>query len=103
MTHEEYMDRFHDYVNALAATRRMTDEGTLFIRLSAGTAPIGHGYPQEIVSIYRAFALWLRERPELITEESVYDLITNPVPERIKLFKQFAAFQVAYEEMVDGK
>lgn len=86
------IDRMHQLIEALAGVSPdgLRDQGAsrLMVQTDRGN-----------VSIYTAFADWLRDRPELINGLEMRDLLSNPISERTTLFKYFAAQQVAYEEM----
>ena len=91
MNYEQHLDRFNELVEALAGLtpdfKINPTPSKLLIQTSAG-----------VVSIYSGFAHWLRERPELIDGVAMRDLLSNPIRERVRLFKTFAAYQVAFEE-----
>jgi hypothetical protein len=82
----------HELIEALAGLSPdgLRDQGAsrLIVQTGKGT-----------VSIYTAFADWLRDRHELINGIEMRDLLSSPDRERVSLFRYFAAYQVAYEEM----
>ena len=89
------LDRFRELVEALAGLSPdgLRDQGAsrLIVQTKNGE-----------VSIYTAFASWLRDRPELIDGVAMRDLLSSDVRERVTLFRWFAAYQVAYEELHDA-
>jgi hypothetical protein len=82
----------HELIEALAGVSPdgLVDQGAsrLIIQTDRGT-----------VSIYTAFADWLRNRSELINGLEMRDLLSSPDRKRVTLFRYFAAHQVAYEEL----
>ncbi len=85
-------DRMHELIEALAGVSPdgLVDQGAsrLIIQTDRGT-----------VSIYTAFADWLRGRSELINGLEMRDLLSSPDRKRVTLFRYFAAHQVAYEKL----